>query len=229
MFLLNIVLLLGGHVFNELREGKLDEIKRIADLLRRLLNDGNRIVVVAGGGELAREYIGISEKLGAPKAIQDIIGIEATRLNAMVLISALSDASYPCVPSSYEEAIKGLSSRGLVIMGGVAPAQSTDAVAAVMAELMRADIMIKASEKGGVYERDPGEDPNARKYDRMTYDEMERIVLGKKFLPGRYDLLDYLALLILRRSSIPLVIVPPNAESIERALRGEAVGTLIGP
>jgi uridylate kinase len=224
---LNIVLLLGGHIFNKIRKGELEEIKKITNLLRRLLRDGNRIAVVAGGGELAREYIDLSEKLGAPKAVQDIIGIEATRLNAMILISALSDISYPCVPSSYEEAVKGLSSKGLVIMGGIAPAQSTDAVAAVMAELTRADILIKASEKGGVYERDPNEDPNARKYERMTYDELEKIILEKKFLPGRYDLLDYLALLILRRSNIPLAIVPPNAESIEKALKGEITGTLV--
>ncbi|RSN73572.1 MAG: UMP kinase [Thermoproteota archaeon] len=227
MILLNIVLLLGGHIFNELREGKISEIKEIADLLRRLLREGNRIVVVAGGGLLAREYISISEKLGATKAVQDIIGIEATRLNAMVLISALFDISYPYVPSSYEEAVKGLDSKGLVIMGGIAPAQSTDAVAAIMAELIRADILVKASEKGGVYERDPKEDPNARKYDRMTYDELERIILEKKFLPGKYDLLDHLALLVLKRSNIPLAIVPPDAESIERALKGEVIGTLV--
>lgn len=224
---MNVVLLLGGHIFNKVREGELEEIKKIINLLRRLLSDGNRIVVVAGGGGLAREYINLSERLGAPKAVQDIIGIEATRLNAMILISALSDISYPCVPLSYEEAFKGFSSKGLVIMGGIAPAQSTDAVAAVMAELIGADILIKASEKGGVYERDPNEDPNARKYEKMTYDELERIILGKKFLPGRYDLLDYLALLILRRSNIPLAIVPPSAESIEKALKGEIMGTLV--
>ena len=127
-----------------------------------------RVYVVVGGGGEARRYIGVARTLGIDEATLDETGILVTRLNARLLIAALGDAAYPRVPETYAAAKEcGVAGR-IVVMGGVAPGQTTDAVAAVLAEEVGADLLINATSVPGIFTADPKRDPSATRYETMT-------------------------------------------------------------
>ena len=87
----------------------------------------HQVMVVVGGGRTARDYIGVARDLEASEAICDDIGIEVTRLNARLLITALGEDAYPRVPHNFSQALEFSLSGKIVIMGGTEPAHSTDA------------------------------------------------------------------------------------------------------
>ena len=167
-------------------------------------------------------------RLGVGKAYQDMLGIEAARLNARLLAYALGDLAYPEPPRSLQEAVEAAATGRVVVAGGFQPGQSTAAVAALLAEALGADLLLLGTRVDGVYDRDPERHPGARLIERLSYDELAR-VLEQSVEPGRYELLDPLALAVLRRSRIPVrVFNASNPENLLRAVRGE-VGSLVTP
>lgn len=118
----------------------------------------------------------------------------------------------------------------IVVLGGLQPGQSTNAVAALAAEAMRADLLVNATDVGGVYTADPRKDPNAKKLDKVTPEELMTILSTEGFRAGEYQLMDPLAIRIIQRSGLPVVIVDGRDPSnIEKALRGKRIGTRIVP
>jgi len=223
---MKVVLLLGGAVIDSMRGGDVSLAVDYSKVIGQIIETGHRVSVVAGGGRLARELIEAAERLGASPAIMDLIGIEITRVNAMLIASALGDLAVRKIPRSYEEFMLLYESGKVVVTGGMAPGQSTDAVAAVISELTQADLMVKATGVDGVIvegERGP------LVVDRVSYEEMEEIIRRFRFYPGRYDLMDPVALRVLRRSGIKCVILNGLKPTlILRALGGEGVGTVVG-
>ncbi len=225
---MRLVILLGGTVFNEAVErGDVSLINKYVNVLKEI-SSSNKVVVVAGGGRTARRYIELAYNLKAPDSLLDDIGIAATRINALLLVSGLIDVAYPRVPRSYQEVVSALSSHNLVIAGGMVAGQSTDAVAAVIAEYIRAQLLIKMTGADAIYSDDPKKNPNAIRYSEITVDALEKLVLSHKFEPGKYELFDLVALRVVRRSKIPVVVTTAfSPENIFRILRGEKVGTLV--
>ncbi len=148
-----VVLKLSGSLFFS------NEFERIAAILRNILRQKKniRLVVVAGGGQIARDYIAVASKLGADQASLDEIGIQVSRLNGMVLISALGNLAHASVPTSLAEVVEALElpKNRVVVVGGLHPGQSTNAVAALIAERVRAERFINATDTDGVYTKDP--------------------------------------------------------------------------
>src|SRR3989304_4972110 len=128
----------------------------------------NTVFIVTGGGKAARDYIGISRELGADEATCDLIGIELTRLNARLLIAALGDDAYYEPPLNYKEAKNAGLTGKIVVMGGVAPGQTTDAVSAILAEYIGADLLVNATSIDGVYTGDPKKKKEEKKFDPLT-------------------------------------------------------------
>ena len=173
-------------------------------------------MVVGGGGE-ARRYIGAARSLGIDEGTADEIGILVTRLNATLLAAAMGDAAYPKVAESHSEAKKFAEHKKCVIMGGITPGQTTDAVAAVLAERVRADVFINVTSVDGIYSADPRKDPSAVRYDHLTPGQLLEIVGKVQMTAGLNTVLDIIAARVVERSGIPLVVLdgtdPENLRS----------------
>jgi len=222
------VIKIGGFLFGD----KLDDnrVKAYAQVLKDIHKQGQEIVVVTGGGETARKYIVAARGQGANEAQCDQIGIYATRLNARLLISALGEDAFPEVPETIEELGRYFLTGKMVAMGGLQPAHSTDAVAAVAAEAINADVFIKTTDAPGVCTKDPKKHPDAKKLDTIGIRELLEMLSEKSIAAGGYELIDPVALRVIERSKILTWIVPgDDPVNIKRALREEAVGTKVVP
>ena len=221
------MLKLGGFVFDSELSGK--KVGAYAMVMKEFSRK-NRLVAVTGGGSIARKYIAAARELGASEFECDQIGIHVSRLNAKVLATALGEAALTNMPESPDDLMASMGSNLIVVMGGLQPGQSTNAVAALAAEAMRADLLVNATDVDGVYTADPRKDPNARKLDEVTPDELTEILSTEGFKAGEYDLMDPLALRIIKRSKIPAIIVDGRDPSnIAKVLDGKRIGTKIVP
>jgi uridylate kinase len=225
---LKIVIKIGGHVFSEGMNPQ--NIISFAEELKELRREGHKVIAVAGGGEEARKYIKTARLLGASEYACDILGIEASRLNARLLIAAMGGSTYPIPPKDIQELLMALESEKIIVAGGMQPGQSTNAVAALIAESIGADILINATNIDGVYTSDPDTDPSAKKFDEISTGELLNLLGGGKMVAGSYDLFDITAIRIVERSRITTRIINGKvAGNIIRAVRGEAIGTLVLP
>jgi uridylate kinase len=199
-----IVISLGGSVLVP-DIGK-NNIKKYRDLLRSLKDICTIYIVVGGGGE-ARRYIGAARDLNIDEGTADEIGILITRLNARLLMHALAKDCYPDIPESYNDALIAGESGKIVVMGGVTPAQTTDAVAAVLAERAGADLLINATAVDGIYTADPRKDTNAEKIPFLTPDELIEIVQTGRMDAGSNNVIDLVAAKVIQRSKIPMAVL----------------------
>jgi uridylate kinase len=221
-----VVLSLGGSVLiPSLEENRLAEY---ASVLRRLSGKAAFLVVVGGGGE-ARKYIRVTRDLDLDEAFGDEIGILVTRLNATLLAGALGDAAFPAVALNQTEALCSAGSGKIVVMGGITPAQTTDAVAAVLAERAGADLLVNLTSVDGIYTADPKVDPRAKKIDRLTPKELLGIVGSASLGAGSNTVIDPVAAKVLDRSGIPMLVLDGrDAANLEEALlKGTYQGSLV--
>ncbi len=223
---MKVVIKIGGHIFNSVTSPQ--GVEAYSKLLKKLRSEGNRIVAVMGGGEEARKYIKTAKELGGTDFNCDLLGIEVCRLNARLLIIALGEDAYPEPPRTVEDLRKAIEGGKIVVVGGFQPGQSTNAVAALTAEAIGADLLVNATDVDGVYTSDPKKDSRAKKLDVVRTDELLALASRGKLEAGSYALFDPLAIRLVERSRIPTRIVNGgDLANIERAVRGENVGTLV--
>ena len=219
-----LVYSLGGSI---LYERTAEELKNFARSLMDLAID-HQIFVVVGGGKIAREYIEKARALRASEAFCDLLGIGATKLNAMLLIAALGRAAAPEPAESYAGALRASAPGRVVVLGGMQPGQTTDAVAALLAEYVHADKLIVATSVDGVYSADPGVDPKAKKFEKMTHQDLVRLSSETEMKAGSRSPVDPLAAKIVERSSILTVVVHGGeVENLKKAADGGHSGTEI--
>jgi len=218
------VLSLGGVLFEDAIT-----IKGTAEIVKTMAEDVTRIYVVTGGGELARRLIETARKLGADDAYCDLVGIAATRLNAMLLIAALRSLRADVrqtPPRDYEGALAA--PERIVVLGGVSPGYTTDAVAAILAELSGAKLLLFATSVDGVYDADPKVYPSARKFDRLTPEELTEIVMKTRLKAGSHSVIDPVAAKIIERCRVKTIVIDGRRpENILNAARGKHNGTEI--
>ncbi len=208
----------------------LEKLRKTADAVLRLHNAGHKVIVVVGGGEPSRTYIKAARSLGADLATCDEVGIRVTKLNALLFSIALGETSSRDIVGSFEELEKQLNTAGnkILVGGGFTPAQSTDAVAALIAERINADLLIKTTDVDGVYDSDPEKNPNAKMIREVSIRRLREILVEGESTPGEYRLLDLVSISIFERSRVPVVIVNgSDPQNIIRAVSGEGVGTRI--
>lgn len=221
-----VVISLGGSIL--LPELKKNRIQEYLPVLKAIAAQ-HRLFVVVGGGGGAREYIDVARALGVDEGTADEIGILVTRINATLLASALGEAAYPAVAQSHSEAKKFAETGKIVIMGGITPGQTTDAVAAVLAERVKADVFINVTSVDGIYSADPKTDNAAVHYPTLTPAQLLEIV-GKLGLgAGSHNVLDVIAARVVERSGIPLVVLDgTNPANLSCAiLTGKFTGTVV--
>jgi uridylate kinase len=221
-----VVISLGGSILIPTLEDH--TIKEYVPVLKKIAKLHRLFIVVGGGGE-ARRYISIMRYLGVDEGTSDEIGILITRLNATMLIAALGDDAYPKVAESHAEAKKFAETGKIVVMGGITPGQTTDAVAAVLAERVGASVFINATSVDGIYSADPRKDPEATRFDSMTPAKLLEIVGGTGLGAGSNNVLDIVAARVVERSNIPLVVLdgrdPKNVSNA--ILKGKYLGTVV--
>jgi uridylate kinase len=222
---LKAVLKLGGFIFDpELSADKIERYARIITAFSRK----NRLIVVTGGGVIARRYIAAARALGASETVCDQIGIHVSRLNARLLGTALGNSAFPDIPDRLEDLAASTVSGLVVVMGGLTPGQSTNAVAALAAEVIHADLLVTATDVEGVYTADPRKDSHAKKLDDVTPEELMRILSSEGIRAGEYALMDPIAVRIIQRSRIPATVIDGRDPSnLDKVLSGKRIGTRI--
>lgn len=220
------VIKLGGHLFP--CKPNLEKISAYAETLKKLRELGHRLIVVTGGGRVARTYIDAARQLGASEFTCDLLGIEVSRLNAWLFIANMSEDAYPEPVTSLSMLLRAFETNKIVFLGGLQPGQSTNAVGVLSAEAVNADLFINATDVDGVYTADPEVDSTAKKLEVVRTDELLKMLLAKELLAGSYALFDPVAIKLVERSKIPTRIIDGrNPANIEAAVKGKDVGTLI--
>lgn len=223
-----IVIKLSGSNFSIDGANIKDSLSNYARMLSDV-NDKYQPIVVTGGGITARNYIKIARGLGADEANLDNIGIEVSRLNARLIMVALGDQVYPQVPRNLEDVAIAASSGKIVVTGGLHPGQSTNATSALIAETVKADRFLNATDVDGIYDSDPKINENAKLFKRITINECMKILGNENSMAGTYELLDIVALKVIERSGISTMVIRSNVQNIRSAILsdGYTIGTEI--
>ena len=222
-----IVLSLGGSVLIKDQ----DDARYIKELAKVLIEVSayRKLYVVTGGGRIARFYINSGRELGADETSLDEMGIEVTRLNARLLMIALGDHATHISPKSYDEAVNAAKTHSIVVMGGVSPGITTDAVSALLAERAKAKWLVNATSVDGAYTADPKKDLTAKRLPKLAYKELISLVGGTPSGAGPNIVFDPMGAKVIERSRIALAIVDGrDLENLKNALEGKQFkGTLV--
>jgi uridylate kinase len=230
-----VVLKLSGEAFGGGAVGvDPDVVSAIARQVADVVRDGVQVAVVVGGGNFFRGAE-LSQR-GMDRARADYMGMLGTVMNCLALQDflekqgvdtrvqtaiAMGQVAEPYIP---RRAIRHLEKGRVVIFGAGAgmPYFSTDTVAAQRCLEIGAEVLLMGK-KGvdGVYDSDPQANPDAVRYDRLSYDE---------FLARGLRVADATAISLCRDHRLPIVVFNLTGEgNIARAVHGEKIGTLIGP
>jgi uridylate kinase len=223
---MRIVLRIGGSVVaSPVNTNLMSKYSKMVQILKK---QGHEIVVVVGGGTLAREFIGIAKKLGLEEQAQDEVAISISRLFAQLFLNTLKQIGCKTVALTLTEVAECLNKGKVLVMGGLKPGITTDTVAALVAERVEADLLIKGTDQEGVYNKDPRLHADARKLDYLSFDNLSKVFSESKHKAGIHQIIDPEAIKIMKRGRMKLVVVNGfKPENVLAAVNGEKVGTLI--
>ena len=229
-----VVLKLSGEALQE--RGARDNIspavvREIAERIKDVSQLGVQIAIVIGGGNIWR---GLSaSNRGMDRTTADYMGMLATVINALALRTTLEKMDVQArVQTAIEmknvsepfilgRAVRHLELGRIVIFaaGTGNPYFSTDTTAALRASEIGADVILKATKVDGVYDSDPTKNPNAKRYDRVTFTEA---------LTKRLKVMDSTAFSLCMDNRIPIIVFDMYKQGILReAVLGRQVGTLV--
>ncbi len=226
---MKIVFDVGGSILCPKGVPNEEIIKLYSEFLLSLVAEGHEIVVVVGGGKLAKKYISIAENFSDEREFLDNIGIQSTILNAMVLISSLGEHVNKKVPTSTRDLKKAIGTKKIVVMGGLKPKQTTDAVAVQAAEVLGANMIIIGTDVNGIYDKDPKHHYKTKIFIKITPHQISKIIEKERFTPGHSAVIDPVAVKLLDKNKIKtLVLNGKDIENIRNAIKGkEFLGTTV--
>lgn len=209
------------------------EADKVVGQIQRLRELGVEIALVIGAGNLWRGVDGLAH--GMERATADHMGMLATVMNALALADALRRAGFdPRVMTAIamtavaEPYIRGRAirhmekGRTIILAAGTGnPFFTTDTAAALRAVEINADVLIKATKVDGVYDKDPKRYPDAVRYERLSYNQA---------LVARIGVMDSTAFSLCMDNDMPIIVLDLwQPGSLEKAVLGQSVGTLVGP
>lgn len=220
-----LVIKLSGSVFNFKTTSK--SLKEYAQVLLDIQTKVQP-VVVSGGGIIARHYVNLARSLGSDESSLDEMGIEISRLNAMLLSAALGDSAYPVIPSNLEEISIACQSGKIIISGGLHPGQSTNATAALICEKIKADRFLNATDVDGIYDSDPKKNTKAKMFKEITIKKCLDLLNNESTQAGNYELMDIVAMKVIERSKIPTYVIKSDPKIIRNLImKNRQTGTKI--
>ena len=223
---MRLVVRIGGSVVAS--PVNIELIGKYADIIKSINQNGHEVVVVLGGGALAREFIGLAKNLSIDMTGQDEIAISCSRLFAQLFLKRLGEAGCNKVAVTLDEAARRLAEGKIAVMGGLRPGITTDTVAMLVAERVNAELLIKGTDQNGVYNMDPRKYPNAVKIDKMSVEELVSVFEHNEHKAGIHQIIDPEAIKVLKRTRLKMVVVNGfTPENILAALKDENVGTII--
>ncbi len=210
-----------------------EAIKGIAKEVQKAYEKGVQVAIVVGGGNIFRGVKG--SEWGMDKAAADYVGMLATIMNALILQEVLTNQNNVetrvqtaiAMPEVAEpfirlRAIRHLQKGRVVIFGGGTgnPHVTTDTAAALRAAEIKADAILMAKNKiDGIYDDDPRRNPNAKKYDSISFEDVMKQGL---------KVMDPAAVSLCQQNNIPIIVFDfAQSGSIERIIAGEKVGTIV--
>jgi len=206
-------------------------LKRLAGEIHAMRERGVEVAVVVGGGNLFRGA-GLA-RAGMDRVTGDQMGMLATVMNSLALQDALESIGVfvrvmsairineVCEDYIRRRAVRHLEKGRVTIFaaGTGSPFFTTDSAASLRAIEIDADLLVKATKVDGVYDSDPMLNPAARRYDRLTYDEV---------LDRRLNVMDATAIVLCRDHDLPLRVINLNEPgALVRAAVGDDIGTLV--
>ena len=223
---MRLVIRIGGSVVASPVNTEL--MSKYAAIIQTVKQQGHDVVVVLGGGSLAREFISVARNLHLDMTAQDEIAISCSRLFAQLFLKKLGEAACNKVAVTLDEAVQCLGEGKIVVMGGLRPGITTDAVATLVAESVDADLLVKGTDQNGVYDKDPRKHSNAVKLDRLSLEELAAVFEHSEHKAGIHQIIDPEAIKVLKRKRLKLIVVNGfKPENILAAIKGDNVGTVI--
>lgn len=220
-----LVIKLSGSVFNFKTTSR--SLKEYAQVLLDIQTKVQP-VVVSGGGIIARHYVNLARSLGSDESSLDEMGIEISRLNAMLLSAALGDSAYPVIPSNLEEISIACQSGKIIVSGGLHPGQSTNATAALICEKIKADRFLNATDVDGIYDSDPKKNKKAKMFKEITIKKCLDLLNNESTQAGNYELMDIVAMKVIERSKIPTYVIKSDPKIIRNLImKNRQTGTKI--
>lgn len=206
-------------------------LQHYAKEIKELIDIGVQIAVVIGGGNIFR---GLQAAQSGIERVQgDYMGMMATVINGMALQSALEGAGvYTRLISAIEmkqiaepyirrRAIRHLEKGRVVIFsaGTGSPYFTTDSAAALRANEINADVILKGTRVDGIYSADPEKDPTAIKFDNLSFAKVISEGLG---------VMDMTAFTLCQENDLPIIVFDiSEQQNLRRIVEGEAIGTLV--
>lgn len=208
-----------------------ESVQSMAEQICEVRSLGVQVVVVVGGGNIFRGLSG--SKRGIERATGDYMGMLATIINSLALQDALEKLGAPtrvqsaitmsqvAEPFIRRRAVRHLEKGRVVIFGGGTgnPYFSTDTAAALRANEIGAEVILKATKVDGIYDCDPKKNPKAKRFAQITYlDALQR----------RLQVMDSTAFSLCLDNKMPIIVFDFfRAHNLKRVVLGEKVGTLV--
>ena len=202
-----------------------------AKQIKELTEDGIEVAIVIGGGNIFRGLQ--AGESGIERVQGDYMGMMATVINGMALQSALEgigvftrlvsaiEMKQIAEPYIRRRAIRHLEKGRVVIFsaGTGSPYFTTDSAAALRANEINADVILKGTRVDGIYTADPEKDPSAKRFDQLSFAQV--ISLG-------LSVMDMTAFTLCQENDLPIIVFDINEkDNLKRIIKGEKVGTLV--
>ena len=229
-----IMLKVGGEALMGEREYGIDPTaaSEIAQKIKKIYTKHVQIAIVIGGGNIFRGLAGA--KKGMDRATADYMGMLATVINGLALLDALESAGIPsrlqsaltmpavAEPFIRHKAIRHMEKGRVVILsaGTGMPYVTTDTGAALHALELHCDVMMKATKVDGIFDKDPLEHKDAKRYETLRFEEA--------ITCENIQVMDTAALAMAKENKLPVMVFELfEGDNLEKAVEGEAVGTYL--
>lgn len=208
-----------------------EKLEEVSQDVKRVMDAGVQVCLVVGGGNIFRGVNG--EKIGIEPATADYMGMLATVMNALALQSALEKIGIPtrvqsaikmdtiCEPYIRRRALRHMEKGRVVIFaaGTGNPHFTTDTAATLRASEMNCDALFKATKVDGIYDADPMKNPNAKRFDNLSYQEV---------LTQRLNVMDATAIALARENNLPIIVFSMEKPgAITDVIHGKGTSTLV--
>src|SRR3989344_638803 len=222
-----IVISLGGSLIIP-DEVDVSYLKKLKVVLKKHLKNYD-LIVVCGGGSIARKYISALREMKLSEHIQGLAGISATRMNARFMSYFFGFEPDYGAPQSIRQIKKQLRKRGIVFSGSLnyKTNQTSDSDAVLLAKYFNCKF-VNLTNVQGLYDKDPNKFKTAKLISRISWKDFSKMANKNAFKPGQHFVLDQKSSKIIMENKIPAYIVGKDVKELDNFLKGENFrGTVI--